>query len=350
MQHAARGPAPAVAPPSAGAARGTRPAPIWPGLAVAALLAAIASYAGRYAPILGAPVLAIVLGVLVRSVVPLPSVLRAGVAFTAKKVLQAAIIVSGFGLSFVTVVRTGVATLPVTIVTIAVALVLGWLLGRALRVEGALRTLVSVGTAICGASAIAAVSTVIEPEEAEVALAIATVFFYNILAVLLFPPLGHLMHLTQSAFGVWAGTAINDTSSVVAAGYAYGSDAGAQATIVKLTRATLILPIVAAIALWRARDAQAAGPRVPWKRVIPWFIVWFLVAAIVNTLGVVPSAWHGAIAQLAVFLISAALAAIGLQTHLAKLIRTGARPLALGLLLWVAVAASSLATQHATGL
>jgi uncharacterized integral membrane protein (TIGR00698 family) len=350
MQRTAPRSVTAGAPLGAAAARGTRPARIWPGLAAAALLAAIASYGGRYAPILGAPVLAIVFGVLVRSVVPLPSVLRAGVAFSAKSVLQAAIIVSGFGLSFETVVRTGVATLPVTIVTIAIALVLGWLLGRVLRVDGVLRTLVSVGTAICGASAIAAVSTVLEPDEAEIALAIATVFCYNILAVLLFPPLGHLMHLSQSAFGIWAGTAINDTSSVVAAGYAYGNDAGTQATIVKLTRATLILPIVAAIALWQARRARAAGPRVPWKRVIPWFIVWFLLAAVVNSAGIVPAAWHGPIAQVAVFLISCALAAIGLQTNLAHLVRTGARPLALGLVLWVAVALSSLATQHATGL
>jgi uncharacterized integral membrane protein (TIGR00698 family) len=349
MQHAVRVPA-AEAPPRADVARATRPAPIWPGLALAAILAAIASYAGRYAPILGAPVLAIVFGVLVRSVVPLPRLLRPGIAFSGKKVLQAAIIVSGFGLSFVTVLRTGIATLPVTLVTIAIALILGWLLGRVLRVKGALRALISVGTAICGASAIAAVSTVLEPEEDEVALAIATVFFYNILAVLLFPPLGHLMHLTQEAFGVWAGTAINDTSSVVAAGYTYGNDAGAEATVVKLARASLILPIVAAIAIARARRTESAGPRVPWKRVIPWFILWFLAAAIVNSLGVVPTAWHAAIAQLAVFLISIALAAIGLQTHLAKLLRTGARPLALGLLLWFAVAVSSLATQHVTGL
>jgi uncharacterized integral membrane protein (TIGR00698 family) len=339
-----------VAPIRARAERGMRPASIWPGLIATVLLASFASYGARYAPILGAPVLAIMLGVLVRSVVPLPAALRAGVAFSAKQVLQAAIVVSGFGLSFETVVRTGLATLPVTLVTIAMALVLGWLAGRALRVEGVLRTLVSVGTAICGASAIAALSTVLEPDEAEVALAIATVFCYNILAVLLFPPLGHLMHLTQSAFGVWAGTAINDTSSVVAAGYAYGNDAGAQATIVKLARATLIIPIVAAVALWRARRERAEGPRVPWKRVIPWFIVWFLLAAVVNSTGLVPAAWHGPIAHLAVYLISAALAAIGLQTEIARLVRTGARPLALGLVLWVAVALSSLATQHAIGL
>lgn len=320
------------------------------GVLATAVIAVVASYAARYVPLLGAPVFAIVLGVLIRAVVPLPASLRAGLAFSSKRVLQAAIVVSGFGISLVTVVRTGLATLPVMLVTIAVALLLGQFVGRLLRVDGALRALVSVGTAICGASAIAAVSTVMEPEDGEVALAIGTIFLYNVLAVLIFPPLGHLMHLTQSAFGVWAGTAVNDTSSVVAAGYAYGHQAGAEATIVKLARASLILPIVAVIALRRARSRETSGVRVPWMKIVPWFIVWFLLAAIVNSTGVVPAAWHGAIAEIAVFLISVALAAIGLQTQLLRLLRTGARPLALGLCLWVAVALSSLAVQRLTGL
>lgn len=323
---------------------------VLPGVLATVVLAAVAAYGARYVPLLGAPVLAIVLGVVVRALGPLPASLRAGLAFSSKQVLQAAIVISGFGLSLLTVVQTGLATLPVTLVTIAVALLLGQLLGRLLRVDGAIRALVSVGTAICGASAIAAVSTVIEPEEGEMALSIATIFFYNILAVLIFPPLGHLMHLTQSAFGIWAGTAVNDTSSVVAAGYAYGHEAGAEATIVKLARASLILPIVGAIALLRARKRSTGGERVPWMKIAPWFIVWFLLAAIVNSTGIVPVSWHGAIAELAVFLISVALAAIGLQTELPRLIRAGARPLALGFCLWAAVALSSLAVQHAIGL
>ncbi len=321
-----------------------------PGVLVAAALAAVAVLCARFAPLVGAPVFAIVLGVAIRSIVPLPEFCKSGLAFSARTVLQAAIVVSGFGLSFAMVVRTGVGTLPVTLGTVAVALVLTPLLGRVLRVDGALRTLVGVGTAICGASAIAAVSSVIEPDEAEVALAIATVFFFNLVAVVVFPPIGHALALAQDAFGLWAGTAINDTSSVVAAGFAYGKEAGQHATIVKLTRATLILPIVAAIALLHARAKRGAGTRVPWRRIVPWFILWFLAAALVNSSGIVPPAWHDGIATAAVFLISVALAAIGLQTELARLVRTGARPLALGFVLWVAVAVSSLAIQRATGL
>ncbi len=321
-----------------------------PGIALAAVVAAVAVLGAHVVPLVGAPVLAIVLGVLIRTIVPLPARCKPGIAFSARTVLQAAIVVSGFGLSLAVVARTGLGTLPVTLVTIAVALILAPVLGRLLRVGGVLRMLVGVGTAICGASAIAAVSSVIEPDEAEIALAIATVFFYNVIAVLVFPPIGHALALSQDAFGLWAGTAINDTSSVVAAGYAYGREAGDHATIVKLARATLILPIVAAIALWRARRQRAAGTRVPWRRIVPWFILWFLVAALVNTTGVIPAAWHDGIAIVAIFLISVALAAIGLQTELSRLLHAGPRPLALGFLLWIAVAVSSLLTQRATGL
>ena len=320
------------------------------GILSAAALAAVAVFCARTAPLVGAPVFAIVLGVAVRALLPLPAGLRPGLAFCARSVLQAAIVVSGLTLSLAMVVRTGLGTLPLTLGTIAVALILAPLAGRLLRIDRVVQLLVGVGTAICGASAIAAVSSVIEPDEAEVALSIAIVFFYNIVAVIVFPPIGHALHLAQDAFGTWAGTAINDTSSVVAAGYAYGREAGDHATIVKLTRATLILPIVAAIALLHARRQRGAGVRVPWRRITPWFILWFLCAALANSLGVVPAGWHDPIAALAVFLISTALAAIGLQTEPAALLRTGARPLALGLVLWVAVAVSSLAIQHVTGL
>ncbi len=320
------------------------------GLAATFALAVLATLAARFVPLIGAPVLAIVFGVLVRTFITPPDVFKAGITFSAKKVLQGAIIVSGFGLSLALVAQTGLATLPVTLVTIAVALVLAPLVGRLLDIRPVLQQLVGVGTAICGASAIAALSTVIQPAEEEIALAIATVFFYNIVAVLVFPPIGHLLALSQSAFGTWAGTAINDTSSVVAAGYVYGTQAGEHATIVKLARATLILPIVAVFALLRARSERSAGIQVPWKKIVPWFILWFLLGALVNTIGVVPTTWHAGIAFVSTFLISMALAAIGLQTQLARLVRSGARPLALGFVLWVAVALSSLAVQKLTGL
>ena len=323
--------------------------PILPGLLVAGALALLATLAAHALPLAGAPVLAIVLGIVLRQAIRLPKALHAGFAFAGKYVLQSAIVVSGFGLSLAVVVQTGWETLPVTIGTIAVALVLAPIVGRALNIDVVLQHLIGVGTAICGASAIAAVASVIEPEEIDVALGIATIFFYNIVAVLTFPALGHLMHLTQSQFGVWAGTAINDTSSVVAAGYAYGTQAGEHATIVKLARATFILPVVAIVAITHARTQRETGVHVPWRKVVPWFIGWFVVAACINTTGVVPAAWHPGITQLSTFLIATALAAIGVQTDIARLARSGPRPLALGFVLWAAVALVSLFLQHATG-
>jgi uncharacterized integral membrane protein (TIGR00698 family) len=316
---------------------------------VAAVIALAATLAAQFVPLVGAPVLAIVFGLGLRLAIALPRPLYPGFAFSSKYVLQSAIIVSGFGLSLAAVVKTGWETLPVTIGTIAIALVLAPIAGRMLKVDTVLTHLVGVGTAICGASAIAAVASVIEPLESDVALAIATIFFYNIVAVLTFPALGGLMHMTQTQFGVWAGTAINDTSSVVAAGYAFGADAGQHATIVKLARATFILPVVAIVAVVHAREKRAGGIHVPWRRIVPWFILWFVVAACINTTGIIPGGWHSGITQASTFLISIALAGIGVQTEVARLARSGARPLALGFVLWVAVAAVSLLLQRATG-
>jgi uncharacterized integral membrane protein (TIGR00698 family) len=322
---------------------------ILPGVLVAAAIALVATFLAHFVPLIGAPVLAIVLGILLRLLVPLPRSLQPGFAFSGKTVLQSAIVVSGFGLSLAIVVRTGWDTLPVTVGTIAVALVLAPIVGRMLKLDTVLEHLVGVGTAICGASAIAAVASVIEPLDADVSMAIATIFFYNIIAVLTFPALGGLMHMTQSQFGVWAGTAINDTSSVVAAGYAFGADAGQHATIVKLARATFILPIVAIVAVVHARAQRAGGVHVPWRKVVPWFILWFVVAACVNTTGIIPAGWHSGITEASTFLISIALAAIGVQTEVARLTRSGTRPRALGFVLWIAVAAVSLLLQRATG-
>ncbi len=310
----------------------------------------MATFCAPFAPILGAPVIAIVLGVVARSSIALPEILAPGIAFSARTVLQAAIVVSGFGISLSAIWSTGAQTLPLTLLTIAIALALAPVAGRFLEIDRNVHRLIGFGTAICGASAIAALSAVIEPSEGEISVSIATIFFYNVVAVLTFPLIGHALGLSQAQFGVWAGTAINDTSSVVAAGFAYGHEAGQHATIVKLTRATLILPIVGVFALLKARETRGAGVPVPWMTIVPWFILWFLVAALANTAGLVPLATHGAIAALSTFLISMALAAIGLQTSLRNLLSAGRRPLTLGFVLWVIVAVASLAIAHVTGL
>lgn len=328
-----------------------------PGLALALALGAVATVAGRAVPVIGGPVLGILLGVAAAATIPAvrSDALVPGLRWSSRFPLQAAIVVLGATLSLGQVARVGLESLPVLLTTLAVALAGAALVGRWLGVAHDARVLIGVGTGICGASAIAATAAVIEPRRSDVAYAIGTIVTFNVAAVLLFPPLGHLMDLDPHAFGLWAGTAINDTSSVVAAAYSYGGDAGPYALVVKLTRTLMIVPIVLFLAHRRRRaefgtTPVGGGHVARATRLVPPFLVGFLVAAGLTSLGVVPASWHGALTTAGTFLITTALAAIGLTLRPDDVRRAGLRPLALGGILWVAVAVTSLIVQAATGL
>jgi uncharacterized integral membrane protein (TIGR00698 family) len=332
------------------AATGHAALAIFAGVGLAMLVALAAWGTGLVLPLLGPAVAAIALGVLVRALFAPGPTFDAGIRFTGKKVLQWSIVGLGFGLDFGEVARTGLDSLAVMLGTLGVAFGAAWAIGRLLKVPGKLTLLVGVGTAICGGSAIAAVAPIIRPEEHETAFAISTIFLFNLVAVLLFPALGHWMHMSDAAFGLWAGTAINDTSSVVAAGYAYSQPAGDYATIVKLTRATMIVPVCLALAglvAWRGDGGTGTRPAL--SRVFPWFILWFLCASALRTAGVVPAALFGPLHAAAVALMVLALAAIGLSADLRKMRAAGARPILLGLGVWAVVACGSLALQFAGG-
>lgn len=325
-----------------------------PGLMLAAMLALAALALGRWQPLIGAPVFGIALGVLVRQAFAPGLRFAPGIAFGASQVLQASVIALGFGLGLDQVARVGLDSLAVTLVTMSAAFLAAWLLGRWLRVGRTLTLLVGVGTAICGGSAIAAVTPILRASAHDTAFAISTIFLFNLVAVLLFPALGHALGLTDAGFGLWAGTAINDTSSVVAAGYAYSAAAGDYATIVKLTRATLIVPIclgLVAVMAWRSkRDAAAPGAaRPPLWRIVPWFILGFLASAGLRSAGLIPAPALPWLAALAHGLMVVALCAVGLGADLRRMAATGPRPILLGLGVWIAVATSALAVQHALG-
>lgn len=333
--------------------------PTWrdrvPGLLLAVVIGLLALLLGRWAPLIGGPVIGIVLGIVVRNLLSPGDRYTPGIAFAGKKVLQWSIIALGFGLSLNQVAKTGLESLSVTLVTMTVAFLAAWLLGRWLGVHDKLKILIGVGTAICGGSAIAAVTPIIRPDDHDTAFAISTIFLFNLVAVLLFPLLGHLMHLSDLGFGLWAGTAINDTSSVVAAGYSFSKTAGDYATIVKLTRATLIIPVclvltfvVAAREKRKHAEAGSVG-HFSLASIFPWFILWFLVASAIRTAGLIPVAIQPAIHMLAEFLIIVALTAIGLSANLRKMAASGARPILLGLGVWIAVAVSSLLVQLVIG-
>ena len=333
---------------------GSRLSKYTPGVVLVAALAAVATLLGAVVPVVGGPVFGITIGMLIQTLRPTREVHRPGVSFSAKYVLQASVVMLGLGLSLRELFTTGVDTFPVMIGTLLVALGGAYVLGKLLNVGGELRTLIGTGTAICGGSAIAATAAVISASELSVAYAISTIFVYNALAVVIFPMLGHLLDMSQTAFGVWAGTAINDTSSVVAAGYVYGEEAGDTSVIVKLARTTMIIPVTLALALWQMRTLRRSSAlgnrRLPWKKMFPWFILWFCVATTANTVGLVPSGFDETIGTSAKFLITMALTGVGLSAQFRQMRATGLRPLVFGGLLWVCVAVSSLIIQQLTGL
>ncbi|WP_027626016.1 YeiH family protein [Clostridium lundense] len=321
---------------------------ICPGVILSFIIAVIATILGEKWPIIGGAVFGILIGIIINNTIGKPEKSKKGVTFVSKKVLQWSIILLGAGLSFTQVKSTGLESLSVTVVTITVAFVSAFLIGKLLKIPNNLKSLIGVGTAICGGSAIAAVSPIIEADDMEIAYSISTIFLFNIMAVLIFPPLGHMLNLTDKGFGLWAGTAINDTSSVVAAGYIFSNAAGEFATIVKLTRATLIIPISLIFAMITAYKKKKES-NFNLRKIFPWFILWFLVASILNTLGVFPKSLIPHITRLGKFMIVMALSAVGLSANFKDMIKSGLKPVLLGLIVWFNVAISSLLVQHFMG-
>lgn len=330
------------------------------GLAAVAAITIVASLLGQLAPVIGGPVFAVAIGIVLSGLARRTPSLRPGIAFASRQLLQLSVVLLGALLSAAQLVRVGAQSLPVIATTLAAAAIAAVVLARLLKIRSMLAVLIGVGTAICGASAIAAVASVLDPEERDVAFAVSTIFLFNVAAVLLFPLLGHVLSMSQHGFGLWAGTAVNDTSSVVAAATVYGGAATRYAVVVKLTRTLAIVPITigAAVIAQRSRlrtpdqlasGAVAASPRVRLTKVVPPFMILFVLAALANSAGWIPRAASGDVHRAATILITAALAGIGLSTSVGEMRLTGVRPLLYGAGLWVAVALTSLAVQSLTG-
>ena len=313
-----------------------------------ALATAVAAYwLGKLVPVVGGPVFGLLLGILTASFWKLPGAAGKGLKFTSKYILQAGVILLGFEMNMASVVRVGQESLLVILVTLSVAFLTAYLVGKSLQLSRKLTMLIGVGTAICGGSAIAAVSSAVDAEDQDISYSISTIFLFNLAAVFLFPALGHLLNLTDTGFGMWAGTAINDTSSVVAAGYAYSEAAGSFATIVKLTRSLMIVPVTLLLAVLFAR-AGKNSKHFSFARVFPWFVLGFLVAALLRSLAIIPADAAANLVWGGKFLIVTAMAAIGLNTNIRLFVKAGPRALVLGAMTWVAVMSSSLAIQYFT--
>ena len=335
-----------AAPPSVGAAPAAGIAGILPGLALAVLVALAARLVHQSLPksvgtILGEVLFAVVIGLVVGNAIRLPESMRPGLKFAFHAVLRTAIVLLGATFSFRQVLQIGGKAVLLVVVLMAIALTAAHLLGRAAGIPGRLATLIGVGTAVCGNSAIAATAPVIRARDDEVSFAIATNTVFGTLAVLLYPLIGKFTHMGDAAYGTWAGTAVNDTSQVVAAGFAYGDLAGRVATAVKLTRNALMGGVILAIGIAYARSGADVAAGSAWGRVkqsFPIFVVGFLVMALLNTLGFF--VWLSAQVHVDVprvlleasrALILVALAAVGLSTRLESMRQTGLKPFLIGL-------------------
>ena len=331
----------------------------WKGLLLCLLLAVPASLLGKQFPIIGGPVFAILGGMTFAPFVKKKESFAPGVKYTSKKILQYAVVLLGFGMNLKVVMETGKQSLPIIICTITVSLVIAYVLHRVLRIPAKISTLVGVGSSICGGSAIAATAPVIDADEEEVAQAISVIFLFNILAALIFPALGGALGFSTTsgeAFGVFAGTAVNDTSSVTAAAstwdslYNLGSQTLDKAVTVKLTRTLAIIPITLVLAFIRARKAEEKeGDKVSLKQVFPFFILFFIGASVITTIATavgVPAEVFVPLKDLSKFFIIMAMGAIGFNTYIVKLIKSGGRPILLGMSCWLGITIVSLGMQH----
>ena len=332
------------------------------GLLFCLIVAVPAWLLGLKFPIIGGPVFGILLGMII-AFFRRPAKLEKGIKFTSKYILQYSIILLGFEMNLFNVIRVGGQSLLVMLFTLTSSFVTAYFLGKALKTESSITTLIGVGTSICGGSAIAATAPVIRAKDADVAQAISTIFLFNIIAVFIFPPLGHLLGLSDTGFGMWAGTAINDTSSVVAAGASWSSAAGnntalAFATIVKLTRTLMIVPITLVLAVYTTRKLARAKSEgsddgdgsFSFVRVFPWFVLGFVLTAIFNTFLPIPEQVSATLVDIGKFMIVMAMSAIGMNTNLKKLLTNGLKPMFLGLCCWFVVAVVSLIVQHFIGM
>ncbi len=331
------------------------------GLMLSLAIALPAYFLGQAFPIIGGPVFAIILGMILGNFKTWDPSFQPGLQFAAKKLLQYAVILLGFGLNLHVVFQTGKESLPIILATISTALILAYLLAKLLKIDPRIATLVGVGSSICGGSAIAATAPVIDAKEEEVAQAISVIFFFNLLAALLFPILGQKLGFdthSGQAFGIFAGTAINDTSSVTAAAATWdnlfnlGNQTLDKAVTVKLTRTLAIIPITLGLGWYHNRQQTAQSTQQSLihklKNALPLFIVFFILASLITTLciqaGIDPQVF-APFSAISKFFIIMAMAAIGINTDLAKLIKTGSKALILGAICWIGIILVSLSLQ-----
>lgn len=285
---------------------------------------------------IGASIIALFMGTIINSFFH-PSWIKPALKFTSKRILKVAIILLGASLSINTIMTVGKTTFFVIIFTFAMCFGGGYFVRKIIKINWKLGNLISAGTGICGGSAIAAISPVIDADDKDIAFAMSSTFLFDMLMVALYPIMGKLLGMGDIGFGIWAGTSVNDTASVVASGYAFSEIAGDYATMVKLTRTIAIIPTVLVFAYigtrMKQKEFKAAnkGQKVNLMKIIPWFIGGFLLLAVVNSVGLIPADAGAAIKSISKFLMVSALAAIGLSTSITDFKKAGLAPMFYGI-------------------
>ena len=317
------------------------------GILFSALIAACAYFLGKKFPVIGGPVFGILFGIILNNF-NRPESFESGIKFTSKKVLQLAVVLLGFGLNLSEIIVVGKSSLLIILSTISTALIIAFAAAKVLNIDSDIATLVGVGSSICGGSAIAATAPVINAKDEDIATSISVIFLFNIIAALIFPTLGVKLGMTHTGFGMWAGTAINDTSSVVAASGTWSTmfnddTALNYATIVKLTRTLAIIPITLVLGIIKSKDSKE---KVNPLKAFPTFILFFLLASIITTLLPLPETFLSSMKFLSKFFIIMAMSAIGLNTDIKKLISQGGKAIVEGALCWIGIICVSLLMQH----
>lgn len=316
------------------------------GIILALIIAIPAWLLGNAFSIIGSPVIGILFGMIL-AFWKRPSYFNEGITYTAKKLLQYSIILMGFGMNLFNVFKVGKQTILLMTFTLTAAFITAYIVGKLLKINGKTATLIGVGSSICGGSAIAATAPVINANEQEVAHSISTIFLFNAIAAFLFPFLGHLFGMSNQCFGLWAGTAVNDTSSVVAAGYSYSNAAGNLAVIVKLTRTLAIVPITLVLAIYTSKkEAKNKEGSYSLSKIFPWFVLGFVAASVISTFIPLPAVFTTFLSQVGKFIIVMAMVSVGLNTNIIKLVKNGLSPILLGFICWIVLALTSLGVQH----
>ena len=325
-----------------------------PGVIISFLLAYCALFISSLIPnqLISGGVFAILAGMALNPLVAPYRHFSYGIEFVSKRILKLAIILMGASLSFTQVLQVGKYSIIVMIFTLASAFGGGYLLGKAFGMDWKLSGLISAGTGICGGSAIAAIAPTINAEDKDIAYAISSTFIFDVIMVVLFPLAGMYFGMSDIGYGLWAGTAVNDTSSVVAAGYAFSDAAGNFAVIVKLTRTLSIVPIVLIfsyinqrIEAKKAQGTAVKGKKVDIKKIFPWFILMFLVVVAIKSVGLIPVNVSKNIVILSKFLMVMSLGAIGLKTNFKEVAKSGFKPMLHGFIISSLVVVVSFVVQ-----